>query len=358
MDGTLAYCSRCKKNRVMVFREHSGEKVCKACFLREIESRVRKTISRFKMLDNQDKIALAVSGGKDSVVLAKILFSIHANLITQQEKKGKPPVMITIDEGIEGYRKESLEIAKNLARELNIKHIVFSLENEFGMGLDEVVAGVNAGEVDLGTNLDVNDEQLKNASKILFKPCSICGVLRRRILNDIAKGIGATKLATGHNLNDEVETFLLNMFKGDVNRLERAASLLLESAGPFVKKIKPLRNLLQKDIVLYLYHTKGDFQDTPCPYSREEGIYRGEIQGILNSLEQNHPGTLYNIKKFMDEMLPAISKPVVQENLSNCPSCGSPKSKRLEKCMPCYYIEKIYGKNYGDVIGKFIDSIN
>ncbi|MFX0098011.1 MAG: hypothetical protein ACFFCS_00405 [Candidatus Hodarchaeota archaeon] len=358
MDGKPQYCSRCKKNRVMILREHSGERVCRACFLSEIQARVRKTISRLDMLNNQDKLALAVSGGKDSVVLVKVLFTIHENLIGQQAKNGKPPVMITIDEGIEGYREESIKITEKLAGEFNVQHVIFSLKKEFGKGLDEVVSGMSDNEIMAGSNLKIQDGQLKNASKLIFKPCSICGVLRRRILNDVAAGVGATKLATGHNLNDEVETFLLNVFKGDVNRLERGASLLLEESGPFVKKIKPLRNVLQKDIVLYLYHVKGDFQDTPCPYSREEGIFRGEIQEILNSLENNHPGTIFNINKFMGEILPSIARPVVKGTLSTCPSCNSLKSKSLEKCMPCYYIEKIYSKDYGNILKNFIDSIN
>jgi uncharacterized protein (TIGR00269 family) len=349
-------CVRCKKNRPVMERVHSGELVCKACFLKEVEDKVRKTMSRFKMVEPGDKVAFAVSGGKDSTVLLRAVITVHRQLLAQQAKHGNAPVAITIDEGIADYRDESLRIAAATCKELSIEQVVFSFKKEFGMALDEMIRAASSqafiSSVDGGEGQ--HGGQLKNASKVVGKPCSICGVLRRRVLNDLAAGLHATKLVTGHNLNDEAETFLINLFKGDVNRMGRAASVVLEDdASPFVKKIKPLQDLIQQDIVLYLYYIGGDFQESPCPHAREN-IFRAEAQGMLNRLEGGHPGTLFNIKKFMDTVYPLLAAPVEPAAISACPRCGAPKSKALDKCMACFYIEKLCQKDYACTMRDFL----
>jgi uncharacterized protein (TIGR00269 family) len=354
MTDNTPGCVRCKKNRPVMERVHSGEKVCKACFLNEIEDRVRRTMSRCKMVEPGDKVAFAVSGGKDSTVLLRAVTSVYRQLLAQQARKGNAPVAITIDEGIANYRDESLRIAAATCKELGIEQVVFSFKKEFGISLDEMVVTASGPAFTSSMQEGQPGGQLKNASKVVGKPCSICGVLRRRVLNDVAAGLHATKLVTGHNLNDEAETFLINLFKGDVNRMGRAASVALEDdASPFVKKIKPLQDLVQQDIVLYLYYIGGEFQESPCPHVREN-VFRAEAQGIINRLEGGHPGTLFNIKKFMDVVFPLLAAPVEPAAISVCPRCGAPKSKALDQCMACFYIEKLCGKDYAGIMRDFI----
>lgn len=357
MATTMPLCSRCTKNHAVLAR-YSGEQVCKACFLKEIEDKVRKTVARYKMLDANDKLVLALSGGKDSTVLTRIITKIHTNLLDQQARNGHPLVAITIDEGIAHYRAESIALARTTCTDLGIGHVVFSFKDEFGMDLDDMIAAVASGEFLARIEDKRPAGQLKNAFKIIGKPCSICGVLRRRVLNDLAAGLHATKLATGHNLNDEAETFLINLFKGDINRIGRAGVVVNdEDATPFVKKIKPLQNVPQQDIVLYLYYAGGDFQDTPCPYARDN-VLRGEARGILARLEGNHPGTLFNIKKFMDVIYPVLALSSNQNQYSVCKKCGAPKSKDLDLCMACYYIDTICGKDYATVMSEFLTRIS
>ena len=354
MDITIPSCSRCTKNRAVMTR-YSGEHVCKACFLKEVEDKVRKTMAHHKMLDANDKLVLALSGGKDSTVLARTISKIHGNLLHQQAMNGHPPVAITIDEGIVNYRAESIAIARTTCADLGIDHVVFSFKDEFGMDLDEMVAAMESDGFLEKMDKKQPVGQLKNAFKIIGKPCSICGVLRRRVLNDLAAGLHATKLATGHNLNDEAETFLINLFKGDINRMGRAGTVLNDDESlPFVKKIKPLQNVLQQDIVLYLYYTGGDFQDSPCPYARDN-VFRGEARSILARLEGNHAGTLFNIKKFMDVVYPVLAQSTDQKQFTACSKCGAPKSKDLDICMACYYVDTICGKDYATVMRSFVE---
>ncbi|MHA1997827.1 MAG: TIGR00269 family protein [Promethearchaeota archaeon] len=347
-------CSRCKKNPAIVVRNLSGEVTCKRCFMGEIEKRVRRIMSRYKMMNKEDKIAFAISGGKDSITMLKIVMNIHGNLIAQQSRRGHAPVAITIDEGIKGYRQESLDISRRACAEAGLEHVVFSFEKEFGLSLDALVSKAS----DPGKLPEFLEKkprgQLKNAGKLILKPCSICGVLRRRVLEDVARRLGATKLLLGHNLNDEIETFLMNVFRGDVTRIRRAASSLLDDNPEFVRKIKPLRDVLQQDIVLYLHHAGGQFQSAPCPYSVGDVVFRGEIQGILSQMEDSHPGSSYNVMKFLDETFPDVKQPPVESSISRCSNCGRPKSKHMGKCMACYYVERLCGKNYVEVMDSFI----
>ncbi|MHA1792417.1 MAG: ATP-binding protein, partial [Promethearchaeota archaeon] len=326
------------------------------CFKKELENRVRRTIAREHMLYLEDKLAFALSGGKDSVVLVKVLYSIYGNLLEQQKRLGRPPVAITIDEGIEGYRAESLLISKRTCDELGLKHVIFSFKKEFGLSLDEMIEKVNR-EPDIFPHIKEKKApgQLKNAWKIITKPCSICGVLRRKLLNDIAAGLNVTRLATGHNLNDEAETFLMNMFKGDIPKIGRTGSIQEVQNTYFVRKIKPLKDTTQKDIVLYLYYTNGRFQSNTCPHAASSPIFRGEIQEILNNLDDKHPGILYNISKFMKVVKPALSRESsLSSSVSKCKVCGAPKSKDMELCMTCYYVRNICGKDYKEVLDYYL----
>ena len=102
-------CTKCQKEESLYYRAHSGEYLCKKCFLRSIESKAAKTISKYSMIEYGDKVAVGVSGGKDSLSLLyvlKMLFDQHPN-------NGNELVAVTIDEGIKGYRDESLQIVKD-----------------------------------------------------------------------------------------------------------------------------------------------------------------------------------------------------------------------------------------------------
>ncbi len=358
MDPSLPVCSVCGTRPAVVLRELSGLKVCKKCFIKEIEGKVRKTIARNRMVDVTDKLAIALSGGKDSVALLRLLFSNYEPLLAEHFRRGNAPIAITIDEGIAGYRDESVDIARKLCEQFGVHHVIFSFNAEFGATLDEMVTIATSDRFLSFTKENAHGNHMKNAELLLAKPCSICGVLRRRVLNDIAAGFSATKLVTGHVMNDEMETFLLNLFKGDIARMGRASSTLVDESPPtFIRKIKPLEDIMQQDVVLYLYHAGGVFQESPCPYSRSDTIFRGEMQHLLNHIEMRHPGSLYNVKRFTDVVYPLLSCSKDAGSVYECPACNAPKSKHLETCMPCFYTRALVDKEYTGVLGNFLNRV-
>jgi uncharacterized protein (TIGR00269 family) len=257
-------CSKCKKNPSIYLRQYSGEFLCKKCFLRSIEYKAKRTISKYSMIRRGDTVAVAVSGGKDSLVLLNVLRNTLAN-------QGSQLVAITVDEGIKGYRDESLNIVKNFCASIGVENRIMSFSELFGLSMDKAM-------------------EVRPSEKI--SSCSMCGTFRRRALDLLAESCGANVVATGHNLDDYIQTFLINLFAGDVERIGWTYPEPVEYGITDLRKIKPLMEIYEREIVLYAIHTNIPFQSEECPY-KDESI-RSAFRNHLDNLEKIHPGIKYN----------------------------------------------------------------
>jgi uncharacterized protein (TIGR00269 family) len=211
-----------------------------------------------------DTIAVAVSGGKDSLVLLNVLRNTLAN-------QGSQLVAITVDEGIKGYRDESLNIVKNFCASIGVENRIMSFSELFGLSMDKAM-------------------EVRPSEKI--SSCSMCGTFRRRALDLLAESCGANVVATGHNLDDYIQTFLINLFAGDVERIGWTYPEPVEYGITDLRKIKPLMEIYEREIVLYAIHTNIPFQSEECPY-KDESI-RSAFRNHLDNLEKIHPGIKYN----------------------------------------------------------------
>ncbi len=313
MSKKAVMCTLCKCREAFYFRPYSGEKLCPRCFSESIETKVRATIAKYKMLEFNDRIAVAVSGGKDSVSLLHILAKIE---------KDYPKALlsaVTVDEGIKGYRDEALKIAKENCQDLGVDHHVISFKVLYGFTLDEIV------------------ERLKQRDKTELTPCAYCGVMRRKALNLLARKVGADKLATAHTLDDETQTILLNIFHGDVLRIAREKPVTDEVHPKLVPRVKPFCEIPEKETALYAYIKKIKFQTMPCPYASE--ALRNDIRLMLNRMEEKHPGIKFTIFKSFEKIRPAIEETIKKEELTQCEVCGEPTREKL--CKACQMIEEI-----------------
>ncbi len=300
-------CDLCHRREAFFFRAYSGVKLCKQCFAKSIEDRTRATISKYRMFKFDDKIALGVSGGKDSVSLLHILAKI------EREYPKAELVAITVDEGIKGYRDEALKIAEENCRKLGVEHITVSFKKLFGYTFDQMV------------------RRLKRKSEVRQTPCAFCGVMRRKALNMAAREIGADKLATAHTLDDETQTMLLNIFHGDVLRIAREKPVTDEVHPKLVRRIKPLCEVPEKETALYAYVKGIRFQDTPCPYASE--ALRNDARMILDGLEEKHPGIMFTIFNSVERIRPALEMLAKEEGLGECSECGEPTTDKI--CRTC-----------------------
>jgi uncharacterized protein (TIGR00269 family) len=305
----IAICSKCKISQSVFKRVYSGETLCKSCFLFSIENKTLHTISKYSMIKYGDRIAVGVSGGKDSLtllyILKKILKKNNCNEI----------IAITIDEGIEGYRDESLDIVKNHCEKIEIPLEIFSYKDLFGKSMDEAM--------------------VKRPSNKMSS-CSMCGTFRRRALDVAAKLVDANILATAHNLDDHIQTFMINLFSGDIDRIGWMYPVPIEyDAG--LKKIKPFIEIYENEIVFYAFNTQVEFQTEQCPYMNES--IRSDFRKIFNELEKVHPGIKYNCFNSINKVSKIIQSYVTEGRQQTqylkrtCSKCGNTTNNDI--CSVC-----------------------
>nr|WP_303716874.1 TIGR00269 family protein [Methanoculleus marisnigri] len=295
-------CSLCNEPAVVRLIEPE-RRLCAAHFIENVEARVFAAMERERMISPGDRIAVGLSGGKDSTAL---LLLLHRFLPTS----GATLVAVTVDEGIAGYREETLKAAKDLTDELGIEHVIVGFADLFGDDLDTILVGREA------------------------QGCTVCGVLRRRALTEAVKRVGATKLATGHNLDDEAQSVLMNVLRGDLPRLRQDTST--GQPGHFVPRIKPLAVLSEKEITTYLL-LRGYFRDLPeCPYAGT--ALRSEVRTMLAGLEHRRPGTMVRLMQFRDGVRESARSAEPAKALSTCRICGELTSG--EVCQVCRLLDR------------------
>lgn len=302
---SLTKCSKCE-GRAVYHRAYSGERLCAHCFSSSIVEKVKRTVSKYRLLRHGDVIAVAVSGGKDSLSLLKVLNELgkgHSSKL----------IAISVDEGISCYREEAVGLARIMADGLNISHYILSFDDLYGFGMDEAVK-MRKGRV---------------------SACAICGILRRRAIDVAARRVKGDVVATAHNLDDLLQTFLINLINGDIKRV-RWLDPTVVVKGETIRRVKPLMSIYEEEVAMYAFLNKMPFQSTSCPYM-EEGI-RSEVRSMLNSLEKKHPGIKYSMLQSMLRISQGL--PVDHERkLIQCKGCGFPSSNDL--CSVCTTIQML-----------------
>ncbi|MDG6942379.1 MAG: TIGR00269 family protein [Nitrososphaerota archaeon] len=291
----MGECSRCG-GRPFYSRRYSGEVLCVTCFNDSIVEKTRRTISKYAMIRSRERVAVAVSGGKDSLSLLKVLVGLYT-------PNRNSMVAVSVDEGVAGYRDEAISHARQLARELNIEHFVISYKEMFGFSLDEAL-----------------DWEGRESSS-----CSFCGVFRRRAIDEAALRVGASVVATAHNLDDFIQTFMMNLMHGDVTRLGWLDPNHSDGSFP-IRRIKPFMELYEEEVALYAHQVGVPPQSVSCPYMHE-GL-RSEVRDYLNMMEANHPG-LKNV--LLASGLDVISRysGSGERHSVPCTQCGKPSSSGL-----------------------------
>ena len=304
MVGKL--CEICQKERAIIKRPKTSQQICRECFFFVFEEEIHMTISRNTLFKPGQKVAIAASGGKDSTVLAHVMKTLN-----ERKGYGLDLFLLSVDEGITGYRDDSLETVKRNQIQYELPLKIISYKELYGWSMDEIVKKV-------GT---------KNN-------CTFCGVFRRQALDRGAYALGVDSIVTGHNADDIAETILMNILRGDIARLGRCCAIsTLDPSEDTIPRSKPFKYTYEKEIVMYAYLKKLDYFSTECTYS--PNAYRGYARTFLKDLESVRPSAILDII-YSGEMY-QIKTNVKMPIQSKCTKCAYISSNAL--CKACVLLE-------------------
>ena len=299
-------CSKCSKSAVTFIR-YNGTHLCRDHFIQYFEKRVKKDIKKQGRTGDNCRIGIAISGGKDSIV------ALHVTNDIFSKREKIDIVAITVNEGIKGYRDESISIASENCKKLGIEHYIVSFKDMVGKTMDEIASK--------------HDE---------LGECSYCGVFRRLCLNKKSKELGVDKLVTGHNLDDMAQSILMNFANGDVKKLARLGPHKKIQPG-LIPRMFPLRVIPEKEVALYAILKNMEYHDGECPYSIR--AYRGVFRDIVDDLEYRNPGTRHSILNSYDSIREMLLDKFPPVGLNSCRECGEPTSQNI--CKACIFKGRI-----------------
>jgi uncharacterized protein (TIGR00269 family) len=295
-------CRRCKGPAVIDVRRHNAG-FCRDCFLHHCREQVRKTIEDFDMLQPGDRLLVAVSGGKDSLALWDILRDL-----------GHHVDGLYLGLGIGEYSDESGTYARAYADARGAKLVEVDLPADFGF--------------DIPTGSRV-------ARRV---PCSACGLSKRHLFNQAAVDNGYDVVATGHNLDDEAAVLFGNVLRWSTEYLGRQLPVLPAGNG-FVRKVKPLVRLGERETAAYCVLAGIDYQVEECPMA--EGNRHLGYKAALNAIEEQSPGSKNAFYfGFLEKASPLFTPEAAseQEKLQQCAQCGTPTTS--EVCAFCRLVER------------------
>lgn len=300
-------CDKCDCEAA-TFVRYSGAHLCPAHFVDFVERKIKKEVRKQIKLSRGDTLAVAVSGGKDSMVTLSVLDSLFG------ERNGITVECVTVDEGIVGYRPPSVDIVRDFCAKKGIGFRMLSFGDEFGVTMDDVAP--HSGDK---------------------SPCTYCGVFRRKCLNILSREVGADCLATGHNLDDMAQSIMMNFARGDIDRLARLGPHKVVKPG-MTPRIMPLRTVTEKESLLYALFSGIPFHDGHCPYWAE--ALRNQYREIVDSLEERSPGAKYSILSSYDTLYPLITS----ADGVGTEECACGEQSIGGKCQACSLCEAVLGK--------------
>jgi tRNA-5-methyluridine54 2-sulfurtransferase len=291
-------CRRCNQKAVINMRQHKLA-LCKIHFLDWIPEQVQRFIRKYAMFHKEDRILVAVSGGKDSLSLWDVL-----------QRLGYQADGLYIGLGIQAgkqYSDQSQRCAEKFAEEHGLSLRVVSIPQEYSETIPEMAERTHRGR---------------------YKPCSVCGIAKRHIMNRVALEKGYQVLVTGHNLDDEAAALFGNTINWIPGYLARQWPVLEADKPGLVRKAKPLCRLYEKEMAAYALLSGIEYVYDECPYSAgSTTIYYKEL---LNKLEADRPGAKLNFYlTFLEAKKNGLFAPQADpdlERLHACPTCGQPTS--------------------------------
>ena len=300
-------CRRCKAPAVVEVRRHNSA-FCRDCFLHHVRTQVERAIEHYRMFGREDRILVAVSGGKDSLALWDVLLEL-----------GYRADGLYLGLGIGEYSTRSGEITRAFARDRGVELIQVDLAGEYGF--DVATAG-------------------RRGSR---STCAVCGLSKRYVFNRAAREHGYDVLSTGHNLDDEAATLLGNTLRWQTEYIARQFPVLPAEDG-LARKVKPLYRLSELETAAYAFLRGIDYVVEECPLVA--GNTQLRYKDAMNRLESTSPGTKAQFFLNYLERAAPLFESEDQAELRSCERCGQPTTGRF--CAFCRARAQILGEKLGE----------
>ncbi|MDP2947212.1 MAG: TIGR00269 family protein [Nanoarchaeota archaeon] len=268
-----------------------------------IEKKVLDTIKKYNLVNQNEKIVVALSGGKDSTSILYILKKLGYNV------EG-----LLIDLNLGEWSKIHNEKMKKFCSEINVPLTIVDLKQELGQGICFIKSVL---------------KKEKNLTG-----CTVCGIIKRWVLNKWAKKLKADKLVTGHNLDDETQNVLMNFLKGNILLgINSSPATGGKELDGFVQRIKPLFFVPENEIREFAKKNNFDILYDKCPCAF--GTYRVETRGWMKNITDAEKK---KIVTSFQKLVPKLRKENPRE-IFTCKKCGEPC--RGEICNACKIFECI-----------------
>jgi uncharacterized protein (TIGR00269 family) len=296
-------CDRCDHDAV-VDQPYQRAHLCSDHFQESVVERARRELHRQIPRFRGGTIAVALSGGKDSAVA----------LALTQEYFGRRPnvklVALSVDEGISSYRASTLAKARELTELRGVPHRIVRFSEAYGTTTDQALRTL-PGTI----------------------PCAYCGVWRRQLLNRAARDLGADLLVLGFNLDDLAQTVLMNLARGDLDRLSRMAPHRSRQSG-LIPRVAPLAQVPEREVFLYARLAGLPFDHGECPHARAAA--RNLYRSVIWQLEEAIPGTRHALLRTQERLAPLLSGAPGAAPVERCRECGEPAAGEL--CRACEFL--------------------
>ena len=314
--STSSLCHHCGRRPAQYLRAVSGERLCLRCLFNLLERKVLKTIRDERLIEPGDYVAIAVSGGKDSLVLLHMLGKFRERGLLRDVKMEA----FTINEGHPYscfYRMARRDYVKELAAKFGIEYNVYHFRDIFGV-----------------TAMELSERLAKAGHEVHM--CTIDGVLRRRAMNLIGRRRSWTKIATAHNLDDEAQTVLLNVLMGNLSRFRWYGTYEDADEKDLIPRIKPLKYIREEEIALYAHYHGLPLMELECPYVTTNPRYN--LKFMLAELEREMPSVKYNLSSFGGKLTRILKETTPEAQPKRCKHCGAPSARDM--CRVCEFFER------------------
>ncbi len=322
-------CRKCGSKASVNMRQHRLA-LCKEHYLEWLPEQTERFITKYGMFRRDERILVAVSGGKDSLSLWDILHRLGYTVdglyiglgidtsTLRHSLRSQGNASLSAGSGI-GYSEESHRLTEKFASERGLRLHVVDVAQEYGQPIPVLAEISHRGK---------------------GKPCAVCGLTKRHVMNRIARDLGYDALATGHNLDDEAAVLFANTLQWAGNFLQRQNPVLPGTPG-LARKVKPLCRFYEREMAAYALLRGIEYIYEECPFA--EGSTSIYYKELLNKLETDKPGSkLTFYLRFLEAREQGLFATVAESTLQlhPCPNCGQPTSTD-DLCSFCRMIEKL-----------------